>query len=227
MKDPEDASREPAPPPRRGFVLIIASPSGAGKSTLSRLLLQTDKNLTLSVSVTTRQRRASEVDGIHYRFIDRRRFETMRERGELLEWAEVHGNLYGTPREPVEAALSAGRDYLFDIDVQGTLQVCQAMRDEVASVFILPPSIPELLERLRRRAEDDEATIRRRLASAAEEIPHWRDFDYVLVNDDLERSFAGLRAILAAERLKRRRAEVGHAALAAQLLEDLARTRRG
>jgi guanylate kinase len=220
-------SREPLSPQRRGFVLIIASPSGAGKSTLSRLLLQTDKNLTLSVSVTTRQRRPSEVDGIHYHFIDRRRFETMRERGELLEWAEVHGNLYGTPREPVEAALEAGRDYLFDIDVQGTLQVCQAMRDDVASVFILPPSIPELLERLRRRAEDDDATIRRRLASAAEEIPHWRDFDYVLVNEDLERSFAGLQAILAAERLKRRRAEAGHAALAEELLGDLARVKTG
>jgi guanylate kinase len=224
MSGTEDTPKASAPPPRRGLVLIIASPSGAGKSTLSRLLLQTDKNLTLSVSVTTRQRRPSEVEGIHYHFIDQRRFETMRERGELLEWAQVHGNFYGTPRESVETALEAGRDYLFDIDVQGTLQVCQAMREDVASVFILPPSIPELLERLRRRAEDDAATIRKRLASAAEEIPHWRDFDYVLVNDDLERSFAGLQAIVAAERLKRSRGEAAFTALVRELLDDLART---
>ena len=222
MSKAGEGSEKPTPP-RRGLVLIIASPSGAGKSTLSRLLLQTDKNLTLSVSVTTRQRRPSEVDGIHYHFIDKRRFETMRERGELLEWAEVHGNLYGTPRESVETALDAGRDYLFDIDVQGTLQVCQAMREVVASVFVLPPSIPELLERLRRRAEDDAATIGKRLASAAQEIPHWRDFDYVLVNDDLERSFAGLQAILAAERQTRKRGDAAFAALARELLDDLAR----
>jgi guanylate kinase len=222
-----ESPRKPLGVARRGLVLIIASPSGAGKSTLSRLLLQTDKNLTLSVSVTTRQRRASEVDGIHYHFIDKKRFEAMRDRGELLEWAQVHGNLYGTPRESVETALEAGRDYLFDIDVQGTLQVCQAMRSDVASVFILPPSIPELLERLRRRAEDDTATIRRRLASAAEEIPHWRDFDYVLVNDDLDRSFTGLQAILAAERLKRIRGEAAFGALAAELLDDLGRATEG
>jgi guanylate kinase len=222
MRDGTENPAKPLGVPRRGLVLIIASPSGAGKSTLSRLLLQKDKNLTLSVSVTTRQRRPSEVDGIHYHFIDNRRFEAMRDRGELLEWAQVHGNLYGTPRESVETALETGRDYLFDIDVQGTLQVCHAMRSDVASVFILPPSIPELLERLRRRAEDDQATIRKRLASAAEEIPHWRDFDYVLVNDDLDRSFAGLQAILAAERLKRVRSEAAFNALADELLEDLA-----
>jgi guanylate kinase len=228
MSKAQEAPREPAAPPtRRGLVLIIASPSGAGKSTLSRLLLQTDKDLTLSVSVTTRQRRPSEVDGIHYHFIDKRRFETMRDRGELLEWAEVHGNFYGTPRESVETALATGRDYLFDIDVQGTLQVCQAMRDDVACVFILPPSIPELLERLRRRAEDDAATITRRLASAAQEISHWRDFDYVIVNDDLERSFAGLQAILAAERMKRKRGEPAFGALAEELLNDLARLKSG
>jgi guanylate kinase len=226
MSEAQQASRGAAVAPRRrGLVLIVASPSGAGKSTLSRLLLQTDRNLTLSVSVTTRQRRPSEVEGIHYHFIDKRRFEGMRERGELLEWAEVHGNLYGTPRESVETALAAGRDYLFDIDVQGTLQVCQAMREDVATVFILPPSIPELLERLRRRAEDDAATINKRLASAAQEIPHWRDFDYVLVNDDLERSFAGLQAILAAERLRRRRSEVAFEALGSELLDDLSKLR--
>ncbi len=205
MNSTPQPSSETKPPLRRGLILIIASPSGAGKSTLSRLLLQADDKLTLSVSVTTRPRRPSEVDGMHYHFIDKRRFEALRQRGELLEWAQVHGNFYGTPREPVEAALKAGRDYLFDIDVQGTLQVYKELRSDVASVFILPPSIPELLERLRRRAEDDESTIRKRLASAADEIAHWRDFDYVLVNDDLNRTFADLRAILAAERMKRSR----------------------
>jgi guanylate kinase len=207
MKTPAQPSSEPKTAMRRGLVLIIASPSGAGKSTLSRLLLQADPQLTLSVSVTTRPRRPSEVDGIHYHFIDKRRFEALRDRGELLEWAQVHGNFYGTPREPVETALEAGRDYLFDIDVQGTLQVYQEMRSDVASVFILPPSIPELVERLRRRAEDDAVTIQKRLASAAEEITHWRDFDYVLVNDDLDHAFTSLQAILAAERLKRSRKE--------------------
>jgi guanylate kinase len=227
MSAPADASDKSVASARRGLVLIMASPSGAGKSTLSRLLLQTDRNLTLSVSVTTRPRRPSEVDGIHYHFIDKRRFEALRDGGELLEWAQVHDNLYGTPREPVETALEAGRDYLFDIDVQGTSQVCQAMRSDVASVFILPPSIPELLERLRRRAEDDAATIQKRLASAAKEIPHWRDFDYVLVNDDLDRAFAGLQAILAAERLKRSRGELALGTLADELLADLARTQIG
>jgi guanylate kinase len=222
-----EASGKPGASARRGLVLIIASPSGAGKSTLSRLLLQTDQDLALSVSVTTRPRRPSEVDGIHYHFIGKRRFEELRDRGELLEWAEVHGNFYGTPREPVETALEAGRDYLFDIDVQGTLQVYQAMRADVASIFILPPSIPELVERLRRRAEDDAATIQKRLASAAKEIPHWRDFDYVLVNDDLDRAFAGLRAILAAERLKRSRKEPAFESLAGELLADLAHTKIG
>ncbi|SED85082.1 guanylate kinase [Rhizobiales bacterium GAS191] len=215
-------SDPPAVAPRRGLILIIASPSGAGKSTLSRLLLQKNPDLTLSVSVTTRQRRPSEVDGIHYHFIDKRRFEALRDRGELLEWAEVHGNYYGTPREPVEAALLAGRDTLFDIDVQGTLQVYQALRPDVASVFILPPSIPELVERLRRRAEDDAATIQKRLASAAKEIPHWRDFDYVLVNDDLERSLASLEAILTAERLKRARNDLPAGGLVDELMAELA-----
>ena len=215
------------PLPRRGLVLIITSPSGAGKSTLSRLLLQADDQLSLSVSVTTRPRRPSEVDGMHYHFIDKRRFEALRERGELLEWAEVHGNFYGTPREPVETALEAGRDYLFDIDVQGTLQVYQEMRSDVASVFILPPSIPELIGRLHRRAEDDETTIQKRLASAAKEIAHWRDFDYVLVNDDLDRTFAGLQAILAAERLKRLRQEPAIEHLAEELLGELKHKKLG
>lgn len=201
-------------------MLIIASPSGAGKSTLSRLLLQTEDDIAMSVSVTTRPRRASEVDGVHYRFISVREFEALRDRGELLEWAEVHGNLYGTPRAPVDTALGDGRDVLFDIDVQGTLQLYETMRSDVASVFILPPSIAELRRRLQRRAEDDEAAIRRRLGTARSEIAHWADYDYVLVNDDLDRTFSALRAILAAERLKRQR-RAGLGDLVAALDRDL------
>ena len=191
---------------RRGVMLVIASPSGAGKSTLSRLLLQEEReNITMSVSVTTRPRRTSEIDGVHYHFRSVPEFELMRDRGELLEWAQVHDNYYGTPRAPVEKALAEGRDALFDIDVQGTLQLYNAMRDDVASVFILPPSVQELHHRLQRRAEDSAAVIHRRLKTALTEIRHWEDYDYVLVNDDLNRCFGELRAILAAERLKRKR----------------------
>lgn len=190
---------------RRGVMLVIASPSGAGKSTLSRLLLQTETNISMSVSVTTRKRRASEVDGVHYHFVSTDEFEKMTSRGELLEWARVHDNFYGTPRGPVDRALADGRDVLFDIDVQGTLQLYQSMRDDVSSVFILPPSISELHHRLQRRAEDDAATIHRRLNTALTEISHWTDYDYVLVNDDLDRCFGQLQVILSAERLKRMR----------------------
>lgn len=190
---------------RRGVMLVIASPSGAGKSTLSRLLLQTEQGIALSVSVTTRPRRPSEVDGVHYHFVSRAQFDAMRERGDLLEWAEVHANLYGTPRQPVEDALTAGRDILFDIDVQGTLQLYDRMRADVASVFILPPSAEELAARLARRAEDAPDVIRRRLTTAMSEISRWSEYDYVLINDDLDRCFVGLQAILAAERLKRTR----------------------
>jgi guanylate kinase len=153
--------------------------------------------------VTTRKRRPSEIDGIHYYFVSRRQFELMRDGGELLEWAEVHGNFYGTPREPVETALNEGRDVLFDIDWQGTLQLYQTMRPDVVSVFVLPPTAEELKARLERRAEDTPEIIARRLKNAAEEIPHWREYDYVLVNRDVEKSLARLRGILTAERLKR------------------------
>jgi guanylate kinase len=190
---------------RRGVMLIIASPSGAGKTTLSRLLLQTVAGITMSVSVTTRPRRPSEVDGVHYHFLSRRDFETTRERGDLLEWAEVHGNMYGTPRSLVDAALADGRDVLFDIDVQGTLQLYDKAREDIVSVFILPPTVGEMQTRLQRRAEDDAKTIRKRLATAGKELPHWVDFDYVIVNDDLDRAFSELQAILLAERLKRGR----------------------
>jgi guanylate kinase len=188
---------------RRGIMLIVSSPSGAGKTTLTRNLLEQEDNVSLSISVTTRERRPSEIDNVHYRFISKRQFENMRDSDDLLEYAEVHGNYYGTPREPVEAALSAGKDVLFDIDWQGTQQVYRKMRDDVVSVFVLPPTADELKHRLERRAEDTPDVIARRLRNAAEEIPHWTEYDYVLVNRDLDKSFARLRSILTAERLKR------------------------
>jgi guanylate kinase len=190
---------------RRGVLLIVASPSGAGKSTLSKNLLQVDHDITLSVSVTTRERRPSEIDGVHYHFIPQRRFEAMRDAGELLEHAHVHGNYYGTPREPVEAAIEAGRDVLFDIDYQGTLQLYEKLRGDIASVFILPPDAAELKTRLERRADTPADAIRQRLRNARIEISHWVDYDYVIVNDDLNNSFRTLQAILGAERARRGR----------------------
>ncbi|GJE00954.1 guanylate kinase [Methylobacterium isbiliense] len=195
-----------SPVTRRGLVLILSSPSGAGKTTLTRALArQPEWKLDLSVSVTTRTRRPSEIDGQHYRFIDRETFESMRERDDMLEWAEVHGNFYGTPRRPVEAALAAGRDMIFDIDYQGTRQVRAKLREDVVTIFILPPSMAELRRRLERRAEDTAETIERRLRNARTEIERWSEYDYVLINDDLDRSFKTLEAILTAERLRRQR----------------------
>jgi guanylate kinase len=193
---------------RRGIMLVLSSPSGAGKTTLTRYLLEQENiddpgKLELSVSATTRARRPSEIDGVHYHFRTKRQFEAMRDSGELLEWAEVHGNYYGTPREPVEKALNEGRDVLFDIDWQGTRQLLDKMRDDVVTVFVLPPSAQELKSRLVRRAEDSNAVIAQRLKNAAEEFLHWNEYDYILVNRDLDKSFARLRAILTAERLKR------------------------
>ncbi len=188
---------------RRGIMFVLSSPSGAGKTTLSRNLLEQEENVALSISVTTRPRRPSEIEGVHYDFVSKRRFEVMRDAGDLLEWAEVHGNFYGTPREPVEKALAEGRDVLFDIDWQGTQQLYAKMRADVVSVFVLPPSAAELKSRLERRAEDSQAIISQRLRNAIEEIAHWREYDYVLVNRDLDKSFARVRAILTAERLKR------------------------
>lgn len=205
--------------PRRGLLLILSSPSGAGKSTLTRNLIEQDHAIRLSVSVTTRTRRPSEIDGVHYRFIAREDFEEMRERGDLLEWAEVHGNFYGTPRKPVEQTLASGEDMMFDIDWQGTKQIVAKMAQDVVSVFILPPSMAELQNRLERRAEDSPEVIARRLRNAREEIAQWESYDYVLINDDLQRTFGELRAILDAERLRRER----HPALAGfvdGLLED-------
>ncbi|MEJ8573370.1 guanylate kinase [Microbaculum marinum] len=193
---------------RRGMILILSSPSGAGKTSISRAVLQEENeqdagSIHLSVSVTTRKRRSSEVEGVHYKFLSPRQFESLRDHEDLLEWAEVHGNYYGTPREPVEAALAQGQDVLFDIDWQGTRQVLEKMRADVVAVFILPPSAAEQRTRLERRAEDDGAVIKRRLANARDEIGHWEEYDYVLVNRDLNDSVAKVRAILHAERCRR------------------------
>src|SRR5271165_1807562 len=195
---------------RRGMILILSSPSGAGKTTLTRMLMQ-DKmlDLTLSVSVTTRARRSSEVDGIHYRFIDRREFERMKADGDLLESAEVHGNGYGTPRAPVEKVLADGRDMLFDIDWQGARQMRERLGDDVVSIFVLPPSMRELRSRLERRAEDSTTTIDQRLDNARHEIERWRGYQYVIVNDDLQRAYRDVMAIVTAERLRTPRIEAG------------------
>lgn len=200
---------DPARFRRRGLMLVLSSPSGAGKSTLAGQLLAQDSNLQLSISVTTRPRRPSEIHGRHYHFIEPGDFERMRDHGELLEWAEVHGFCYGTPRAPVEKALAQGRDVLFDIDWQGTRQLAgnSDFAGDLVRVFVLPPSFRELKARLERRAEDAPETIRRRLGNARAEIGKWSDYDFIIVNEDLERSFSAVRAILVAERLRRVRSE--------------------
>ena len=190
---------------RRGLMFVLSSPSGAGKTTLSRMLLTADGNVDLSVSVTTRPQRRGEVDGRDYHFIDRPRFDAMVKSGELLEWAEVFGYYYGTPRRPVEKALHDGRDVLFDIDWQGTQQLRERARDDLVSVFILPPTVKELERRLKRRAQDSRSIIGSRMAKAAGEMSHWPEYDYVIVNRDIDDAFAEVKAILAAERLKRER----------------------
>jgi guanylate kinase len=190
---------------RRGLMLVLSSPSGAGKTTLSRMLLEADPTVALSVSVTTRQRRANEEEGRDYFFIDKSRFAAMVKNNDLLEWAEVFGNLYGTPREPVERMLAAGRDVLFDIDWQGTQQLREKSRGDMASIFVLPPTIPELERRLRARALDDEVVIKGRMAKAGDELSHWAEYDYVILNDEIQRAFDEVKQILAAERLKRER----------------------
>ncbi|KKB13437.1 guanylate kinase [Devosia geojensis] len=190
---------------RRGVMLVIASPSGAGKSSISRALFGADPSIRLSVSVTTRARRTDEVEGKHYFFIDVPTFERMRADGELLESAEVHGNFYGTPRAKVEEQLAAGNDILFDIDYQGTLQLYEKCRPDMVTVFILPPSIKELRARLERRAQDSVGSIEKRLKNARIEMDHYKEYDYVIVNEDLEVSTQRVRSILASARLKRER----------------------
>ncbi|MBY5589003.1 guanylate kinase [Rhizobium leguminosarum] len=199
------AKSSPVQIARRGLMLVISSPSGAGKSTIARTLLETDRQIGLSVSVTTRQRRPSEVEDVHYHFKSVREFERLRDSDALLESAEVHGNFYGTPREPVEQAMGEGRDMLFDIDWQGAQQLQEKMSADVVSIFVLPPTMTELQSRLHRRAEDSEEVIQTRLANSRAEIAHWREYDYVIVNDDLNAALDAVQSIVKAERLRRDR----------------------
>lgn len=190
---------------RRGVLLVLSSPSGAGKTTLSRALLDGDDGIRLSISVTTRKPRPGEIDGKDYIFVSSEEFERMRAAGELLEWAQVFGNSYGTPRAPVELAIARGEDVLFDIDWQGAQQLAEKMAGDLVRVFILPPSGSVLETRLKGRAQDPPEVVAKRMAEASAEISHWAEYDYVIVNADLDTSIAGLRAIVAAERLKRER----------------------
>jgi guanylate kinase len=190
---------------RRGLLFVMSSPSGAGKTTLSRRLLAEDAGITMSVSVTTRPPRPGEVDGKDYYFISKDQFQMMIDNGELLEWAKVFDNMYGTPKRPVEQALEAGRDVLFDIDWQGTQQVAQAMSDDLVRLFILPPSAEALRTRLIGRAQDSSAVIAKRMAEAGREISHWLEYDYIVVNHDIDKAHGEVVSILTAERLRRRR----------------------
>jgi guanylate kinase len=190
---------------RRGLMLVLSSPSGAGKTTLSRKLLESDPGVELSVSVTTRKQRPGEVDGRDYHFVDAARFDAMVANDELLEWAHVFGNRYGTPRAPVDAALARGRDVLFDIDWQGTQQLRERANRDLVSIFVLPPSIPDLERRLRARAQDSDDVIHARMTMAADEMSHWAEYDYVVINTDIDHAFREVQSILAAERLKRER----------------------
>jgi len=186
-------------------MLVLSSPSGAGKSTISRALLNRDPDISMSVSVTTRPMRPGETDGEDYIFVDQEKFEQMTAAAEFLEYATVFENSYGTPKGPVEEILKQGRDVLFDVDWQGTQQLAENAREDLVSVFILPPSVDELEKRLRNRAQDSEEVVRKRMARAASEMSHWAEYDYVIVNEDVEVSVARLEAILVAERLKRDR----------------------
>ena len=190
---------------RRGILLVLSSPSGAGKTTITRALIASDPNVQISVSVTTRAKRAGEVEGKHYHFITQARFDEMVGAGELLEHATVFGHCYGTPRAPVETVLSGGGDIVTDIDWQGTQQLRGRARDDLVSVFILPPSMAALEERLRTRAQDSEDVVRARMAKSTDEMSHWPEYDYVIVNYDIDESVARVRAIVAAERVRNER----------------------
>lgn len=190
---------------RRGLMLVLSSPSGAGKTTIARRVLDEDPGVVSSISHTTREKRRGEVDGRDYCFVDKQTFSQMREQGAFLEWAVVFDNYYGTTREPVEHALSNGRDVLFDVDWQGAKALRDSAKDDVVSIFVLPPSAGALEERLRARSQDSPEVVVRRMRGASNEIQHWGDYDYVLVNFDVARSVAAVHAILAAERLKRAR----------------------
>jgi guanylate kinase len=204
---------------RRGLMLVLSSPSGAGKTTISRSLLKRDANIEMSVSVTTRTMRPGEVPGVDYDFIDQAAFQRMIERSELLEHAHVFGNYYGTPRSAVERALSAGKDMLFDIDWQGTQQLSHNAREDLVSIFILPPTTAELERRLHGRAQDPADIVAARMAQASAEMSHWAEYDYVIINEDLEQSVAKVEAILQAERLKRHR-QTGLPEFVKKLRED-------
>jgi guanylate kinase len=191
---------------RRGFIIVLSSPSGAGKTTLTRKLLDSDPSLALSISVTTRERRPNEVDGVHYYFITQARFDDMVAAGDLLEYATVFGNSYGTPREPVERELAAGRVMISDLDWQGTQQLGQStLAADVISIFILPPSVGELERRLTARNQDSPEVVRHRMDKALDEMSHWPEYEYVLVNNELPDSLSSLQAIVMAERAKRKR----------------------
>jgi guanylate kinase len=191
---------------RRGFIIVLSSPSGAGKTTLTRKLLESDPSLAVSISVTTRPRRPNEADGVHYHFIDKAKFDAMVAAGDLLEYATVFGNSYGTPREPVERELAAGRVIVSDLDWQGTQQLGQStLAADVVSIFILPPSVDELERRLTARNQDSPEVVRQRMDKAMDEMSHWPEYEYVLVNNDLPDSLVSLQAIVAAERAKRKR----------------------
>lgn len=205
---------------RRGIMLVLSSPSGAGKTTLSRMLLEVDPGIDMSVSVTTRRPRPGEVNGKHYFFIDEAEFARQRDANELLEWARVFDHYYATPRRPVEAALAQGRDVLFDIDWQGTQQLHEKARQDLVRVFILPPSAKALEERLQKRGQDSDDVVAGRMAKAANEISHWAEYDYVIINYDLADSLQAVQSVLRAERLKRER-RVGLSDFVRQLQADL------
>ena len=205
---------------RRGLLFVMSSPSGAGKTTLSKMLLAADSRITMSISVTTRKPRPGEVNGRDYHFLDKEAVEKMIEAGELLEWANVFGNLYGTPKKPVEQALASGRDVLFDIDWQGTQQLEQALKDDLVRVFILPPSGEVLRQRLINRAQDSSSVVAKRMAEASREISHWPEYDYVIINDDVQVSHQQIMSILVSERLRRRR-QLGLTSFVRELTKDL------
>ena len=199
-----------SPPPshgitRRGLMVVLSSPSGGGKSTISRRLLDQDDNLHLSISATTRKRRPGETEGIHYRFVGTEDFQLMVNKGEFLEHAKVFDHYYGTPRKEVEEQIAQGRDVLFDIDWQGTQQLAANSRENLVSVFILPPNTAELEKRLKMRAEDSDTVVAQRMAEASSEVSHYAEYDYIIINRDIEESVAQVTAILTAERLKRER----------------------
>ena len=214
MADPN----HPVPSRRRGLLIVLSSPSGAGKTTISRMLLDADLGITMSISATTRPMRPGEADDIDYHFVDEPGFQAMIDAGEFAEWAYVFDHRYGTPKAPIKAALKDGRDILFDIDWQGTQQLEAGMGEDLVSIFILPPSMRELDRRLHSRGTDSEQVIADRMRRAASEIGHWAEYDYVLINEDMEKCLADVKAIVAAERLKRTR-QPGLVAFVRELVE--------